>query len=116
MITVTPIAVEKIKEAMAAEGRADLHLRIYVEGGGCAWTFFMNMDAFAQGNVPWLGLLRVIPILLVALTIGAVAFTVLAWQRRYWQVAGRVHYTLVTLAAVAQLWFLYNANLFARGL
>jgi len=36
MITVTPIAVEKIKEAMAAEGRADLHLRIYVEGGGCA--------------------------------------------------------------------------------
>lgn len=36
MINVTPTAVEKIKEAMAAEGRPDLNLRIYVEGGGCS--------------------------------------------------------------------------------
>ena len=36
MINVTPLAVEKIKEAMAAEGRNDLNLRIYVEGGGCS--------------------------------------------------------------------------------
>jgi iron-sulfur cluster assembly protein len=36
MINVTPIAVEKIKEAMTAEGRNDLSLRIYVEGGGCS--------------------------------------------------------------------------------
>lgn len=36
MITVTPTAVEKIKEAMTSEGRSDLSLRIYVEGGGCS--------------------------------------------------------------------------------
>lgn len=36
MITVTPTAVDKIKEAMAGEGRENLHLRIYVEGGGCS--------------------------------------------------------------------------------
>ena len=36
MINVTQSALEKIKEAMAAEGRDNLHLRIYVEGGGCS--------------------------------------------------------------------------------
>ncbi len=36
MITVTPAAIEKIKEAMAAEGKERTHLRLYVEGGGCS--------------------------------------------------------------------------------
>jgi iron-sulfur cluster assembly accessory protein len=36
MINVTPIAAEKIKEAMAGEGKPNLSLRIYVEGGGCS--------------------------------------------------------------------------------
>src|SRR5262245_51837338 len=36
MISVTPIASEKIKEAMASEGKPNLSLRIYVEGGGCS--------------------------------------------------------------------------------
>jgi iron-sulfur cluster assembly protein len=36
MINVTPVASEKIKEAMQAEGKPGLSLRIYVEGGGCS--------------------------------------------------------------------------------
>ncbi|HKY31311.1 MAG TPA: iron-sulfur cluster insertion protein ErpA [Candidatus Polarisedimenticolia bacterium] len=36
MINVTAVAAEKIKEAMEAEGKPNLHLRIYVEGGGCS--------------------------------------------------------------------------------
>lgn len=36
MITVTPNAVQKIKEAMAAESGENLSLRLYVEGGGCS--------------------------------------------------------------------------------
>jgi iron-sulfur cluster assembly accessory protein len=36
MINVTPVAVEKIKEAMEAEGKRNLNLRVYVEGGGCS--------------------------------------------------------------------------------
>lgn len=82
-----------------------------VEGGGFVWTFFVKLDTLTQGNADWLGLLRAIPYLLTALTLGAVIFTVQAWQRKDWRVFGRVHYTLVTLAALAQLWFLYNNNL-----
>lgn len=36
MIQVTEIAAEKIREAMLAEGKDNLALRIYVEGGGCS--------------------------------------------------------------------------------
>ncbi len=36
MINVTQVAAEKIKEAMLAEGKPNLSLRIYVEGGGCS--------------------------------------------------------------------------------
>ncbi|MBE44559.1 MAG: iron-sulfur cluster insertion protein ErpA [Thaumarchaeota archaeon] len=35
-ITVTPKAVEKMKEFMLQEGRNDLLLRVYVSGGGCS--------------------------------------------------------------------------------
>jgi hypothetical protein len=40
------------------------------------------------------------------LTVGALVYTALAWKDRYWGVAFRVYYTLVTLAAVAFVWFL----------
>jgi iron-sulfur cluster insertion protein len=36
MINVTAGAAEKIKEAMESEGKPGLHLRVYVEGGGCS--------------------------------------------------------------------------------
>jgi iron-sulfur cluster assembly accessory protein len=36
MINVTQVASGKIKEAMEAEGKPGLALRIYVEGGGCS--------------------------------------------------------------------------------
>jgi len=36
MINVTTMASEKIKEALQAEGKPNLRLRIYVEGGGCS--------------------------------------------------------------------------------
>jgi iron-sulfur cluster assembly accessory protein len=36
MINVTTTASEKIKEALQAEGKSNLRLRIYVEGGGCS--------------------------------------------------------------------------------
>jgi len=36
MIQVTEVAAEKIKEAMSAEGKNNIALRIYVEGGGCS--------------------------------------------------------------------------------
>jgi hypothetical protein len=45
------------------------------------------------------------------LTVGIVVLAGLAWKDRYWGVAGRVHYTLVALAAVLFVWFLGNWNL-----
>lgn len=50
-------------------------------------------------------------ILAVVLTIGSLVFTVLAWKDRYWGILERLHYTLVTLAAVAFIPFLHYWNL-----
>ena len=35
-ISVTPTAQQKVKEAMIAEGKSGINLRIFVEGGGCS--------------------------------------------------------------------------------
>ena len=50
-------------------------------------------------------------VLAAALTIGALVYTALAWKNRYWGIVARVHYTLVTVAAVAFVWFLNYWNL-----
>jgi hypothetical protein len=50
-------------------------------------------------------------LLCVVLTVGALVYAVLAWKDRYWGAAFRVYYTLVTVAAVAFVWFLNNWNL-----
>ena len=49
--------------------------------------------------------------LIVVLAAGASTLTVRAWMRHYWGVAARVHYTLVVLAGLAFVWFLYYWNL-----
>ena len=50
-------------------------------------------------------------VLAAVLTVGALLYSVLAWKRGYWGIAARVHYTLVTVAAVAFVWFLNYWNL-----
>ncbi len=49
-------------------------------------------------------------VLAALLTAGALVSTVLAWKNSYWGIAGRAYYTLVTLAAVAFVWFLNYWN------
>jgi uncharacterized Tic20 family protein len=56
-------------------------------------------------------LFLLLTILAVVLTIGSLVFTVLAWKDRYWGILGRLHYTLVTLAAVVSIPFLHYWNL-----
>lgn len=53
----------------------------------------------------------VLGIVSVALTIGALACTVLAWKDKYWGTAFRSYYTIVAIAAVAFVWFLNQWNL-----
>jgi CubicO group peptidase (beta-lactamase class C family) len=50
-------------------------------------------------------------VLSAVLTVGALVSTVLAWKNRYWGIAARAYYTLVTFAAVAFVWFLDYWNL-----
>ena len=56
-------------------------------------------------------ILLVIPLLTAVLTIGLLVFTLLAWKEGYWSTMGRVHYTLITLAALAFTWFMNYWNL-----
>jgi len=50
-------------------------------------------------------------VLAAVLTVGALLYSVLAWKNSYWGIAARVHYTLVTVGAVAFVWFLNYWNL-----
>jgi len=45
------------------------------------------------------------------LTLGLTVFTLIAWFKRYWGIASRIHYTMVTIAAIAFVWFLNYWNL-----
>lgn len=50
-------------------------------------------------------------VLSALLLVGGLVYTVLAWKDRYWGIAFRIYYTLVTVAAVAFVWFLNFWNL-----
>jgi hypothetical protein len=57
--------------------------------------------------VAWLAL----PLIAIALTVGGLALTVLAWTRRYWTTFGRIHYTVVVGVALAFIAWLNYWNL-----
>ncbi len=63
------------------------------------------------GVPPFLKILLILPILAALLTIGALFFVYVGWKNKYWNVCGRVHYTLVVLASMFFLWFLAYWNL-----
>ena len=60
---------------------------------------------------PWFVTLLVLPILTTVLTILLLVLAVLAWKNRYWSLGGRVHYSLVTAAALAFVWLANYWNL-----
>jgi hypothetical protein len=49
-------------------------------------------------------------LLAALLTVGALVYAVLVWKNGYWSVVFRSYYTLVTVAAVAFVWFLNYWN------
>ena len=52
-----------------------------------------------------------IPLVQVGLLLGIVVFAVLAWRRSYWGLAGRLHYSVFALAALAWVFFLVHYHL-----
>lgn len=60
---------------------------------------------------PGFNLLMTLPLLMVFTGTAVLLFAVLAWRRGYWRRDARIHYTLVTAATLALLWFMYFWNL-----
>ncbi len=59
----------------------------------------------------WFVALLVIPVLTTVLSLALLVFAALAWKDRYWSLAGRLHYSVVTLAALVFVWFAEYWNL-----
>lgn len=70
-----------------------------------------NTTPFAFGVPLFFTIVLSIGLVASVLGVVSVAFVVLAWKQRYWSLAGRLHYTLVTFASLAFIWFLNNWNL-----
>lgn len=60
---------------------------------------------------PLLAAVLTLPVVAAVLTLAAVGFAALAWKERYWTAAERMHYTVVTLALLALLWWANAWNL-----
>jgi len=56
-------------------------------------------------------LLMTTTVMSALLTAGSLVYIVLAWKNHYWGIAARAYYSLVTVAAVAFVWFLNQWNL-----
>jgi hypothetical protein len=52
-----------------------------------------------------------LPLVAIPLFAAAALFSVRAWKRKYWSLAGRIHYSLVTVAGLSLLGWLYYWNL-----
>jgi CubicO group peptidase (beta-lactamase class C family) len=63
------------------------------------------------GLPAWAQLLFLAPWVIAGLAIAMVVCTVAAWARGYWSLPGRIHYTLVTLAALTFVTWLAYWNL-----
>lgn len=76
--------------------------------------FAASLMKAPYGVPPALEALLAVPLVTAALAAGMVAFCLLAWSGRgrpWWGLAGRLHYTLVTVAAVAFAGWLCSWNL-----
>jgi CubicO group peptidase (beta-lactamase class C family) len=60
---------------------------------------------------PLLAAVLTVPVIAAVLTVAAAVFAALAWKEKYWTVAERVHYTIVTVALLALLWWANAWNL-----
>jgi len=90
----------------------------WIIGGISVLNLLFVIGTVLWGNpVPLFGVSMIFRIVLgvgvlaAVLTVGALIYSALAWKNSYWGIAARVHYTLVTVAALAFVWFLNYWNL-----
>ncbi len=78
---------------------------------GVAQMWFLNLGFPRFGLSLFDRIVLGLGVLSALLTVGALIYAVLAWKDRYWGIVFRIYYTLVTVAAVAFVWFLNFWNL-----
>jgi hypothetical protein len=74
-------------------------------------VFVIGLADVENGIAPLAQVALAIALVAATLSVGLLVFTGLAWKNRYWGLFGRLHYSLVTVAAVGFVWFLNNWNL-----
>ena len=84
-----------------AVGFIQKSLRMAEQGGG----------ELLYGMPPAMNLVLWIPIVQVGLLLVLLGLTIQAWRKKYWTLVGRLHYTVVTLAALAWIFFAVQYNL-----
>lgn len=67
--------------------------------------------ALITGEMELLTTLGGVSVAIAVLALDALVMTILVWIKGYWRFPARVHYTLVTLGALAFVWVLYYWNL-----
>ena len=72
--------------------------------------------AYYPAIPPLLTAALTVPVIAALLTLVTVAFTIIAWKEQYWTRLHRVHYTLITAALVAMLWWVNFWNLWVFSL
>jgi CubicO group peptidase (beta-lactamase class C family) len=76
-----------------------------------AATLLQGLSGSSTYPPPWFLALLVIPVSTAVLSIIVFVFAALAWKNCYWSLVGRLHYSLVTLAALAFVWLANYWNL-----
>jgi CubicO group peptidase (beta-lactamase class C family) len=77
--------------------------------------FLSEPEEIVFGLTPALRILLAVTQVSAALAALTVLGCVIAWKNRYWRFSGRVHYTLVAVAGVSFVAFLYYWNLLTFG-
>ncbi len=118
MLIVSPIAGwvnRKLQVKTPTFARAGVWLAVITSLLGLIFVIaFMSavMDFEVVYGLPsYFSVVRFAPWLIIVLVIGMGICTVLSWLRRYWGIARRVHFSLVTLASVAFVGWAWFWNL-----
>jgi CubicO group peptidase (beta-lactamase class C family) len=77
----------------------------------CGMLFGYHPPTELHGVTPSIKLLLTTTVMSALLTAAALVYIMLAWKNHYWGIAFRAYYTLVTVAALAFVWFLNQWNL-----
>jgi CubicO group peptidase (beta-lactamase class C family) len=120
MIPVAPVRAIRSRRLGGERALAPRSARLaeWIIVGICVLNLLFVVGSFLWNNpTPSFGVSLNLQIVLglgvlsALLTVGALVSSVLAWKNGYWGVASRAYYSLVTVAAVAFVWFLNYWNL-----